>query len=184
MEEFFEGILAIAVIVICAFAKGKKTKNAGEKPTAKAPKPARAVREAAQSAFKAVMDDMPEEARQAMTQFGMDKEALGEDSEPSDAPIPTVEIAEPKAQIPETDASEADFVDAHGCIGGSLGAHEAEGEAKDEHAEHLLRAQERLQAEEKSAETATNARQAARARLKSAVVWSEILDRPASMRSR
>ena len=68
--------------------------------------------------------------------------------------------------------------DADGCIGGSLGVHEEEGESRTEHAQHLARADR----ENESAKPLL--RRATRSDLRRAVVMKEILDSPVSMRHR
>lgn len=180
MEELFEAVVAVVVVVACVLAKEKKGKPQNSKPKATHAKPMQAVREAAENALKAVVDELPEETKQAMVEFGLREEA----HEPIQAAEEAVCEGEATEGLPEALGENADFVDEHGCIGGSLGEHEAEGESKDEHEEHLLRAKERIQTERASAAAAKNAREAARARLRSSIVWSEILDRPVSMRSR
>lgn len=68
--------------------------------------------------------------------------------------------------------------DADGCIGGSLGAHEEEGESHAEHAHHLARAER----EDEAAKP--QSRRPTRSDLRRAVVMKEILDSPVSMRRR
>ena len=74
--------------------------------------------------------------------------------------------------------------DANGCLGGSLSGHPEEGESRAEHAEHLRKADAQERAILRGEERALHMRTAARAELRRAVVWSEILDRPKALRRR
>ena len=74
--------------------------------------------------------------------------------------------------------------DAEGCLGGSLSGHSEEGESRAEHAEHLRKADAQERAILRGEERALHMRTAARAELRRAVVWSEILDRPKALRRR
>lgn len=71
----------------------------------------------------------------------------------------------------------ASEVDAHGCIGGSLGEHRAEGEAQRASTESNLRPALTRNAESIAAQPRVTVRD-----LRKAVVMSEILDRPKALR--
>ena len=73
---------------------------------------------------------------------------------------------------------------AEGCLGGSLSGHPEEGESRAEHAEHLRKVDAQERAILRGEERALHMRMAARAELRRAVVWSEILDRPRALRRR
>lgn len=72
-------------------------------------------------------------------------------------------------------------VDEHGCIGGSMPDHSAEGEKLAEHAAHERERREHLAAE---AAPRTERLRPTAAELRKAVVMSEILDKPVSLRRR
>ena len=99
------------------------------------------------------------------------------DSEEKPAPRAT-----PGGSLPpraQTTLAQGESVrDADGCIGGSLGAHEEEGESHAEHAHHLARAER----EDEAAKP--QSRRPTRSDLRRAVVMKEILDSPVSMRRR
>ena len=78
----------------------------------------------------------------------------------------------------------ASFADEEGCVGGSLGGHDEEGESRAEHAEHLDRADKALAAETAGNRRAESLRAAGIAQLRQAVVMSEILDKPKALRRR
>lgn len=95
---------------------------------------------------------------------------------PPRAPMAPGESLPPRAQT--TLAQGESARDADGCIGGSLGAHEEEGESHAEHAHHLARAER----EDEAAKP--QSRRPTRSDLRRAVVMKEILDSPVSMRRR
>jgi hypothetical protein len=90
----------------------------------------------------------------------------------------TVRTAQAAAAKPKTGES---VVDSHGCIGGSIGEHEPEGESVKEHADHLKKA-DRAQAAVRTSPSAA-VRAAARSEMQRAVIWAEILDKPVSLRA-
>lgn len=71
--------------------------------------------------------------------------------------------------------------DSEGCIGGSIAHTQHEGESKAEHAEHMLRT---IRPAAQTAQPAVSIPQLRTADLRKAVVMSEILDKPVSMRGR
>lgn len=73
-------------------------------------------------------------------------------------------------------------VDEHGCIGGSMPNHNAEGEKQAEHAAHERERRQHLAAE--AAVRRENLRHPTATELRNAVVMSEILDKPVSLRRR
>lgn len=85
-----------------------------------------------------------------------------------------------QARIQESLSGES-YVDDHGCIGGSMPEHFAEGETLAEHAMHEKNRAARLQAEAVRAEDLCKP---TAADLRKAIVMSEILDKPVSMRRR
>lgn len=97
------------------------------------------------------------------------------EKEPAPRTAPSGSLS-PRAQT--TLAQGESARDADGCIGGSLGAHEEEGESHAEHAHHLARAER----EDEAAKP--QSRRPTRSDLRRAVVMKEILDSPVSMRRR
>lgn len=95
---------------------------------------------------------------------------------PTAAAKPTVS-AKPAVRMPSGES----FTDADGCVGGSLGAHNEEGESRAEHAVHELRRSASMAAE---AETTAVVRRIDVKQLRQAVVMAEILDKPKALRAR
>lgn len=184
MEDIIEAVFSVFIVVCCALVAGskkKKKKNAAqktvEKPTAAARRQAvEKVRSAvvdARAVVEAMIDELPEEAKEVISAV----EAEEHRSAPRRAK--SLHLSAKSAERP---ASGESIVDEHGCIGGSLGEHSAEGEDPHEHAQHLKEAERRRQAVAIQSAQASNMRAKARAEMRRAVVWSEILDRPKALR--
>lgn len=86
-----------------------------------------------------------------------------------------------KARVLESLSGESP-TDDHGCIGGSMPDHNAEGETREEHAEHERRREE--QKDDAYAIRVETLRRPSKQELRRAVIMSEILDKPVSLRGR
>lgn len=191
MEELFEILIVIALAVFGIKKSSKNKKKAADKPQSAQPtRPVQPV-EPARPAPKRLTKQNLENAFAAFT------ELLEDDDLPNpDKPAP-VKMREQTAIEAETalkqhmekiktmgapEAGES-ATDAHGCVGGSMPNHTAEGESLAEHAEHERKRRERLKAESKPIR-AENLRKPSLTELRKAVVMSEILDKPVSLRRR
>ena len=180
MDSLF-GIIAIIVIVVLSLKSDKKKKQAARQtPPAgsRASVPKMSAQDAAQVFMNALTNapDDEEEEEPDLVEPEVDIE--------SDLVEPKVDIAcdlaEPTAAPVQAKLSaiQGESVqDADGCIGGSLGAHEEEGESRAEHAHHLARAERANEARN------PQPRRVSRAELRRAVIAKEILDRPVSLRN-
>ena len=204
MEDILEAVVAV-IIVIAAVAKtrSKKSGRKSAKPEANrsaakapaAPQPAKSVQ--TRAAIEAMIDELPAEARQVIAEVSRREaaaapgmaESAGSDTKPAAVSVSRMnaEAALNKAKKfrtvpkPANEPSPGEStVDEHGCIGGSLGEHTAEGESTAVHAAHMLRAEARRQADE--VRSTADTRAAARAEMRRAVVWSEILGKPKALR--
>lgn len=181
MDSLF-GIIAIIVIVVLSI-KGDKKKKRAARQTPPAKNLTSVPKMSAQDAAQVFMN--------ALTNAPIDEE---EEEEPdlvepevdieSDLVEPKVDIAcdlvEPTAAPVQAKLSAVQgesAQDADGCIGGSLGAHEEEGESRAEHAHHLARAERADEAQN------PQPHRMSRAELRRAVIAKEILDRPVSLRN-
>jgi len=196
MEDLFDVFLVVCII-IGAIAKSAKRKEAKAKDKAKkaaaspvqaakpVTEPAKSVTavpkatnsiENAINAFSELLDagnslpnpDKPAPAKRAKT--SIEAEAAMKQR----AEIVKARVLESLTGVSPTDE--------HGCIGGSMPDHEAEGETIAEHAEHEQNRQQRLA--EEAALNAETFRKPTAADLRRAVVMSEILDKPVSLRGR
>lgn len=177
------GIIVIIVIVVLSM-KGDKKKKPAQKTTqsiqrASGSVPKMSAKEAARVFMGDSLSDEEDDDEPDLVEPEVDIE--------SDLVEPKVDIdvdlVDPRSESPIQSASLSpaqgeSAQDANGCIGGSLGAHEEEGESHAEHARHLARADR----DEESQAPAT--RRISRSDLRRAVITKEILDRPVSMRNR
>ena len=197
MEEILEVIVAILVIIAAAGSKSKKKKKAAAKavkfpepaadavphaePAAPAAVPAQPAKPLTpvripsvdpRAIVEAMIDDLPEPARKALLE--VEKSEKTARKKTKSAPKSSKKtLAQP--------VSGQSRVDAHGCIGGSLTDHEPEGESEEEHSEHMMKVV-RLENAASRSSLGINARKTARAEMRRAVVWAEILDKPVSLR--
>ena len=183
MEDLFELAIILLVFIFGAVAKSnKKKKKAADKPA-----PAKMISpdsEALESSIEPPKPAQPAkpvtEAKKALSKQNLEN-AIAAFSELLD--IEDEEAAKPKKKAKKKKpASGESPVDAHGCIGGSMPIHSAEGESLAEHAAHEQNRQLRLQQE--TAIHATDLRKPTAADLRKAVVMSEILDKPVALRRR
>lgn len=181
MDSLF-GIIAIIVIVVLSLKSDKKKKQAARQtPPAgnRTSVPKMSAQDAAQVFMNALTnapDDEEEEEEPDLVEPKVDIE--------SDLVEPKVDItcdlAEPTAAPVQAKLSaiQGESVqDVDGCIGGSLGAHEEEGESRAEHAHHLARAERANEARN------PHSCRVSRAELRRAVIAKEILDPPVSLRN-
>ena len=195
-----DSLLGIIIIIAIALISGsnKKKKRAQKRPPAgqSAPSvPKMSAQEAAQAfldaekrvpvsklnvqtAMKEILNAAaPEKPDLVEPEVDIECDLVPPDSEEKPAPRATPGGSlPPRAQT--TLAQGESARDADGCIGGSLGAHEEEGESHAEHAHHLARAER----EDEAAKP--QSRRPTRSDLRRAVVMKEILDSPVSMRRR
>ena len=189
MEDLFEILVVAVIFIVTAIAKSNKNKKKAADKPAQAPapvtepaKPNRAIPKAPnlESAFAALTelledDDLPDPDRPAPAPVKVREQTSIE-----------VETAmKQRAKLIQTRIQESlsgeSHVDDHGCIGGSMPDHEAEGEALAEHVMHEKNRAERLKAES-NAVRAEDLRRPTAADLRKAVVMSEILNKPVSLR--
>lgn len=195
MEDLLE-LFALAVIVIIGSVvkSNKKNKEKAQKAEASSSKPIAPVSDRNMTSRSNI-----ENAVKAFSELAeaMDKGKT--------APAPTVQKPVPAQKKPEQTSIEAETAskqraemiqkrilesllghsatDEHGCIGGSMPEHEPEGETPAEHSAHEHNRAERLQAESKANHTKSPHKPTV-AELRKAVVMSEILDKPVSLRRR
>ena len=194
MEDLFDIILVIAVAVIAAVSKSNKNKKkkAADKP-AQAAEPVQPAAKpiASVSDRKMINRRNIESAVKAFSELAesMDKAKTAAQSAPAKKAQTVIEAetaAKQRAEIISARVKESlagqSPVDEHGCIGGSMPIHSAEGESLAEHAAHEQNRQLRLQQE--TAIHATDLRKPTAADLRKAVVMSEILDKPVALRRR
>lgn len=182
MEDLFEILAVVAIFVFTAIAKSNKNKQ--KKPADK-PTPAKVIKadDAPESSIEPPKPAQPAkvitEAKKLITQQNLEN-AIAAFSELLDleeeSPKP-----KKKAKKAKPIAGESP-VDEHGCIGGSMPIHQAEGESKHEHAAHEENRRRKL-AEEAVLRPETFRKPTA-AELRKAVVMSEILDKPVALRRR
>ena len=177
MEDLLEVILAIAVIAIGAIVnkkskrtnRGRASSATSTKSTVKVvTKPAKAVTTAPAAATieslakTAMQNDTVRSAVAAFKEFAAE---LTEESPKAAKPVP----------------QGASFTDEQGCIGGSMHEHVEEGETHAEHAAHMKRA---AAPAPEAVQPAASLRGTSASDLRRAVIMSEILDKPVSLRKR
>jgi len=193
MEDLFELVIIIVVAVLGIMSKSKKKKKkaadkpamAAEpisepaKPVAAAPKAVSSSIEDAVAAFSELLElneTPPKPAKAQTAPQSAVKESLIE-TEMKQTPKGRLKLK--KAQ--KTAASGESPTDEHGCIGGSMPVHNAEGETLAEHAEHE---KNRLQHLRDNAPRVEDLRHPSRQELRKAIVMSEVLNKPVSLRGR
>ena len=201
MEDLFEVLIVIVIAAFGLLSKSSKKKKAAASP-AKAPEPAskpiseaeksasRRNVEAAVSAFAELLNDesLPNPDKPIAVKIPAAIEAaVRKMPEPAKAKTSIEAEAAKKQHLSKiktlgAPASGESKTDAHGCIGGSMPDHEAEGETITEHAAHEQNRQQKLA--EEAALSAASLRKPSASELRRAVVMSEVLDKPVSLRGR
>lgn len=201
MEDLFDILIVIVIALLGIASKNSKKKKAAASP-AKAPEPAskpiseaqksasRRNVEAAVSAFAELLDDesLPNPDKPIAVKIPAAIEAaVRKMPEPAKVKTSIEDEAAKKQHLAKlktlgAPASGESKTDAHGCIGGSMPDHESEGETIAEHAAHEQNRQQKLA--EEAAFDAVSLRRPTAADLRRAVVMSEVLDKPVSLRGR
>lgn len=189
MEDLFEILVVAVIFIVTAIAKSNKNKKKVADKPAQAPAP---VTEPAKPIRTIPKSPNLESAFAVLTEL-LEDDDLPDPDRPAPAPVKAREQTSIEAEtamkqradlirtrIQESLSGES-HVDDHGCIGGSMPDHEAEGEALAEHAMHEKNRAERLKAEA-NAVRAEDLRRPTAADLRKAVVMSEILNKPVSLR--
>lgn len=189
MGDSIEAIIAIVLFALFALTRDnkKKKKNAADKPQPPQSKPVQP------KAPPKPVNESFENAFAALTELLETEESLPDPDKPS--PVKTRQQTSIEAEtamkqraavIRERVAasmSGKSAQDEHGCIGGSMPNHNAEGETRAEHAVHEKNRAERLKAEAPAA-AVENPYKPDLSDLRKAVVMAEILDKPVSLRKR
>lgn len=193
MEDLFELLIVIAIGALGIISKSNKNKKkkAADKP-AKAvepiPEPAQPItaarkdvnRRSIEAAVAAFTDLLESEAELP----NPDKPAPKTVREPTAIETDLKQTAPLKAKRKKKNpASGESPVDAHGCIGGSMPVHSAEGESLAEHAQHELERRQHLQ-QNAPVIAVESLRRPSQQELRRAIVMSEVLDKPVSLKGR
>ena len=209
MEDFFELLIIIVIAGIGIVNKSKKKKKANAEKAAaspvKAAKPAAEPAQPVSEMKKAIHNLDVDTAISAFSEL-LEDTILPDPDKPAAVNIPAaIETAVRKAAAPakaktsiEVETAKKQHLskiknlgapalgesktDDHGCIGGSMPEHEAEGETIAEHAQHEQNRRQKLA--EESALSAASFRKPSAADLRRAVVMSEVLDKPVALRGR
>lgn len=185
--EDFAGIIVFFVIIglIEKFSKGaKKNRNAQSEPAQKKPvqRVPAAVKNAAAQPAKTAAKPVGAAARPASSEGIGTPEIQRAIQAARQAKAQAAKAIKAKEKTSIEKAVEARAaVDPEGCIGGSIAHTQHEGESKAEHDEHMLRTA--LPAAQ-AVQPAVSVQQLRTADLRKAVIMSEILDKPVSMRGR
>lgn len=169
------GVIVIIAAIYSSAAKSRKKKRPGQSARPGA---------SARSVSKAARPERPKPIRQPEPRTvvpppDMTPEAM----RPEDMTPETLysELMTPESMRPEpmTSAEGASIVDAAGCVGGSLPHDESQHQGAEFHAPgtHGGRLRDRSEPQPEAARAAISVEQ-----LRNAVIWSEILDKPVSMR--
>lgn len=185
MEDLFEALVGIIVVVvaICASASKNKKKNRrpGQKPQPTEKKEARAAKRTPEQ--KPQRHGKGQRVPQGMAPKDMTPKDMAPESMVPERLQP--EDMTPEALMPEpmqaTLAEGESHGDGAGCLGGSLAHDESVHQGTEFHAAgtHGTR---RVRPAAAEAQTTAPAPRVSVAQLRNAVIWSEILDRPVSMR--
>lgn len=186
-------LLFVALFVLGILSRSKKKKKASENKSA--PSPARVLERTAEPADpKPVNRKNAENIINAFAEIGERMaaaqspapEAVSARKKPEKTAIEAESAMKDRAEIIKARIQESlsgvSATDEHGCIGGSMPDHNAEGETLTEHAEHEENRRRKLA--EEAAVSAESFRKPTAADLRRAVVMSEILDKPVSLRGR
>lgn len=195
MEELFEFLVVIFIAAVAIASKSKKKKSSTPTKSAQAAEPIAEPAKPARPITDLTKDISRQNIENAIAAFAELLETNADLPNP-DKPAPKI-VREPTAietELTKPAASKAkpagkkpvksgeSPVDAHGCIGGSMPDHTAEGESIAEHAGHEQNRQQKLA--EEAALNAASLRKPRAADLRRAVIMSEILDKPVSLRGR
>lgn len=186
MEELFDFLLVVVVAIIGIIAQSNKNKKKKEQQSTRSAEPLTSVSDRKMINRRNIASAVQafSELAEAMESSNAPKQPVQKDFAPAAQEPVFIEgesLAAPSSVPVSEPPSGESAVDEHGCIGGSIGEHVAEGESTEEHAEHERRRTERLQAEAAVVNTKSR-RQPTLNELRKAVVMSEILDRPVSLR--
>ena len=189
-----EVLIVILIAVFSIVSKTNKKNKAANKP-AQAAKPADKPAKPARPLSDLTKDLSRQNIESAISEFTklLDIDAdLPDPDKPAPKTVhePTAIEVELKRNVPakakakkaKKPGSGESKVDEHGCIGGSMPVHNAEGESIAEHAEHEQNWQQKLT--EEAALRTESFRKPSKAELRRAVVMSEVLGKPVSLRGR
>lgn len=193
MEDLFELLIVIAIGALGIISKSNKNKKkkAADKP-AKAVEPIPEPAQPITAARKDVNRRSIEAAVAAFTDLLESEAELPNPDKPAPKTVrePTAIETELKQTAPlkakrkkKNPASGESPVDAHGCIGGSMPVHSAEGESLAEHAQHELERRQHLQ-QNAPVIAVESLRRPSQQELRRAIVMSEVLDKPVSLKGR
>lgn len=193
MEDLFELLIVIAIGALGIISKSNKNKKkkAADKP-AKAVEPIPEPTQPITAARKDVNRRSIEAAVAAFTDLLESEAELPNPDKPAPKTVrePTAIETELKQTAPlkakrkkKNPASGESPVDAHGCIGGSMPVHSAEGESLAEHAQHELERRQHLQ-QNAPVIAVESLRRPSQQELRRAIVMSEVLDKPVSLKGR
>lgn len=193
MEDLFELLIVIAIGALGIISKSNKNKKkkAADKP-AKAVEPIPEPAQPITAARKDVNRRSIEAAVAAFTDLLESEAELPNPDKPAPKTVrePTAIETELKQAAPlkakrkkKNPASGESPVDAHGCIGGSMPVHSAEGESLAEHAQHELERRQHLQ-QNAPVIAVESLRRPSQQELRRAIVMSEVLDKPVSLKGR
>lgn len=190
MEDLFETLVGIIVVVVAICASASKNKKKNRRP---GQKPQSAEKSTATTAKRAPQPRPQRQGKVQRVPGGVTpKDMVPKDMMPKNM-MPESMVPErlqpedmtPEALMPEpmqaTLAEGESHGDAAGCLGGSLAHDESVHQGTEFHAAgtHGTR---RVRPAAAEAQTTAPAPQVSVAQLRNAVIWSEILDRPVSMR--
>lgn len=194
MGESVETIIALVFLAIFALVRDNKKKKKYAAAKSKEPQP----KPAAPKAPPKPVNESFEKAMAALSDLLETEKALPDPDKPAPVKPAPVKVRQQTSIEAETAMKKRDNLirqrvhasvsgesvqDEHGCIGGSMPDHEAEGESRDEHAAHEKKRAERLKAESQTA-SRENPGKPSVSDLRKAVVMAEILDKPVSLRRR
>ena len=193
MEDLFELLIVIAIGALGIISKCNKNKKkkAADKP-AKAVEPIPEPAQPITAARKDVNRRSIEAAVAAFTDLLESEAELPNPDKPAPKTVrePTAIETELKQTAPlkakrkkKNPASGESPVDAHGCIGCSMPLHSAEGESLAEHAQHELERRQHLQ-QNAPVIAVESLRRPSQQELRRAIVMSEVLDKPVSLKGR
>lgn len=201
MEDLFEVLVVVIVAVIGGLAKSRKNKE--KKKAAASPaqvvepvtKPARPITEAQKAISRSNIESavkMFSELAELADEPKKNVQPTVKPSAPANQTVKATEATSIEAELKRAaqpaktkrkkkPKSGESVVDEHGCLGGSMPVHNAEGESPAEHAAHKARMQPQTDAYALRAETL---KRPSAQELRRAVVMSEVLDKPVSLRGR
>lgn len=180
MEDLFDILLVVIIAIIGGVAKSKqnKKKKSSDRPmptqmVEPITEPARPITDERKMASRRNIENAVKAFSELLDAEGTPKQPAVEPAEAAPKPA--------KAKRKKKPRSGESPVDDHGCIGGSMPVHQAEGESLAEHAQHERRSQEQQDAYALRVETL---RRPSARELRKAIVMSEVLDKPVSLRRR